>query len=458
MPSTAQATFEAATATQEAAEATQQAVELQSQKLDQQIALLKDVGESIKGLCDILTKGATQQGVPQQGVPQQGALPQVAVPQGVRSAPVTPARDQRAPDPTRVVPLQAASTSGTPSHTLQLPPTTTQAQMGNQRSLLPPVFRQPAVDLMGISPANRHTFQQGNNAPSIQQQGISVDQYIDHYQSAAQIQVPATKGEINNQLNSSNSISHPYMYIQRYDVKENDYAKKFHIRNTISFEEYIHAYLKMLTVPNPPFEVKGSLRYHLDHMKDISLLSQTKPWEYVRFWSLFLFDNLETGALSWDEPQNMHNEKIRVMDLAHHLITTNVSICKAYQTGNCIKQHCDIKSHIVELSTQKHICAYCNRNEKAEFNHPEYKCRNKRGIKVSNKQQPLSNISQQQGGFPFQGQGNINQPIQSNPRAPNNNNARFQLPNQQFNGPPQPEGPRFTAPLNPQAQNFVSKN
>ena len=91
------------------------------------------------------------------------------------------------------------------------------------------------------------------------------------------------------------------MFIHRYDIKDTDYSKKFQIRNTISFEEYIHAYTKMLTAPNPPFPIAGALKFHLDHIKDISLLAQTKPWEYVRFWALFLFDSLESGNLNWED-------------------------------------------------------------------------------------------------------------------------------------------------------------
>ena len=383
------------------------------------------------------------------------------------------------PQPTRAV-QQAPLPGPTPASTAN----TTVAQQASH-SLLPPAFQQPAIDLLAFSPSGRATIpntpahigvpQQMSHQISVQN-GIqslglnninrnnilyqtaptsSAANYIDHYQQAAQVKIPDTQGE-SLSMSAQNNICHPYMFIQRHDIKDNDFQKKFQVRNSISFEEYMHAYLKMLTALNPPFPVIGALKFHLEHMKDISLLSQTKPWEHVRFWTLSLFDSVESGNISWDQTQEIYNEKIRVLELADHLISSNVSICKQYNQGTCPKQYWDIKTHIVELTTQKHLCSYCLRTDKLEVQHPEYKCRAKKGgfrrgpnttgtQGAQNVQQGTNHANYNQY---IRGQGHIN-----NPRFQNPTNQQ-----QQFPIPPQQEGQRFIQPMNPTAQNFIPKN
>ena len=478
-----------AIATLEAAEATQLAVEAQTDKIEEQNVLLREVGDSIKGLVDLLSQKLN--------IAPQMDIPPIPVPTRV----VAPATQPDAQTATAGVQQPSAGVQ-------LLQPTVVQ---GNANTI-PPHIQQPATDLLMFTPAGRQgstdqttnqgtmqqqpatgvpiqqpalptpqlgvpnqhqsgvQIQQAQGGVPIQQQTIvqqqitdrstglhqmaprdSASQYINHYIQAGATHIPDTSGEPFK--GNTNAISHPYMFVERYEIKDNDYSKKFQIRNTISFEEYTHAYMKMLTLTTLPYPIAGPLCYHLEHIKEIAQLAQQKPWEFVRFWSMYLFDSIENGTISWEDTQKVQSEKARVIELAEHLTNKNVQLCKAFQVGTCEKQYWDITSHIVELSTQKHLCAYCYKNDKAENNHPEFKCRIKKGL----------NIKKGQRDYPYNGNQNYQQPLQNNNyRGQNQGNTRFANPNMYQQGFQHinQDQPRFQfqhpqiQPLNPNAQNF----
>ena len=143
-----------------------------------------------------------------------------------------------------------------------------------------------------------------NNVSALHQQAPrgTQQQYIDYYTQAGQPVIPPTQGE-------KNTISHPYMYIERFDIRDSDYNKKFQVRNTISLDEYINSYMKMLTATNPHFPVVGALKFHLEHIKQLTQATQSKPWEVVRFWSLCHFEAIEKGSLTWEDENKIQMER-----------------------------------------------------------------------------------------------------------------------------------------------------
>ena len=139
------------------------------------------------------------------------------------------------------------------------------------------------------------------------------------------------------------------------------------------------------------------------------------------------------------------------MEVAEHLINKNVQLCKPFNLGNCEKQYWDIRSHIVDMATHRHVCSYCFKNEKTEPNHPEFKCRFKKGLnnrgRRDNNYNATQNIQQgqnqqQSGNNYYRGQGG-NQRFQNQSGFYMDQQRQAQTQNQQ---------------LNPQAQNYQPKN
>ncbi len=496
-----------ADATLEVATATQQAVEAQTKTLEEQNNLLKEVCDSMKTLVAVMSGQKENQ--PASDDQDQGAV-------GGIPAPIQPP-----PLPTRVTAVNTSADTQAPQPAA---PVSTVAQIhGNNghSNTLPPMFQQPAVDLMVFSPSGRqsamiHTPSSAQNGVPVMQNGVTtvqngispvqngsilqvsngvatsangvqsfsgvpstqhmsyeaqksrylfqqaprndVGQFMDYYAKTQEQLIPQMQGEVTK--GNSCQISHVYMFIERYDIRESDYNKKFQIRFSITFDEYIHAYMKMLLSPNPPFPVVGAFRHHLNHIMEMSRQVKSKPWEYVRFWSLSLFDMLESGTISLEDQYKVDSERYRLFELAETLIAQNAHVCKAYQVGSCDKQNLDIKSHIVEMSTQKHICAYCHKNDKVELSHPEFRCRNKKGIKKGNAYNNNQNIPnyQPQQQFPYQQNNNFH-------RGQNSQSFRFSNPNnhnqQPFIQPVESQRFQFNSAqqqLNPQAQSYQSKN
>ena len=135
--------------------------------------------------------------------------------------------------------------------------------------------------------------QQQHQATTQQQQqqptNVDIDSFLNHYLQANQIQMPTGQGEPSyptfqnacntNDISNSNKTeqsndqfisSHPYMFIHWEGIRDNDYGKKFQIKDSIDFNEYIKAYMSMLRAKNPPFPILGDIKFHLEHIEQLA--------------------------------------------------------------------------------------------------------------------------------------------------------------------------------------------
>ena len=239
--------------------------------------------------------------------------------------------------------------------------------------------------------------QQQQQLPAQNINSVDLDAFMNHYMNSTQQQIPQNQGNVqnifqqmfpsfsDNNNDSSQASCHPYMFIQREGVKENDYNKKFQLRESMDFTEYIKAYMNMLTCKSPPFPIIGHVRFHLEHIEQLAEDNRIKRWEVVRKWSQYMFDNVEKGSITWENELKVQLTRQRVQEAAERSTTSSVntsSICKMYNAmpNGCSAEEEDknCKEHMVGTMVMKHICSYCNRTLGKSFNHPEWKCRNKR--------------------------------------------------------------------------------
>ena len=266
--------------------------------------------------------------------------------------------------------------------------------------------------------------------------------------------------------------------MQRKGIKDNDYNQKFKLRDSMDFTEYVRAYMNMLTCSNPPFPIIGNIKHHLQHIEQLAEDNKIKRWDVVKKWSNYMFDNVEKGNITWENELKVQLERQRIQDAAERATSQNTMICKMY---NAMQNGCkadeedkNCKEHTVGNTVMQHICSYCNRALGQSYNHPEWKCRNKRGNKRFNnnnerqqQQQPYyektyynNNQGRQQANYPhqnthqYQPQANF----QFNGIEPHNNhipqqwNQNQQQHQQQWQFQPQPQFKRTQTQQNTQNQ------
>ena len=295
---------------------------------------------------------------------------------------------------------------------------------------------------------------------------MDLDAFVNHYMSSTQQQIPPGQGNVTNFLQQllpnsvqnndsySESSCHPYMFMKREGIKDNDYTKEFQLRDIMDFTEYVRAYMNMITCKNPPFPIIGHIRFHLEHIEQLAEDNKIKRWEVVRAWSNYMFDNTEKGNITWDNELKVQLVRQRVQDAAERTTAKNTMICKLYNAmqNGCKAEEEDrnCKEHTVGNTIMQHICSYCSRATGQSYNHPEWKCRNKRNN--NGNRRVNSNERQQQ---QSNDRGVFFQTRQQNPQNQQNNQQHYSNYNQshayevQNNYNPQ-QWLNYQQPYNPQ--------
>ena len=104
----------------------------------------------------------------------------------------------------------------------------------------------------------------------------------------------------------------PYMYLDRPGA--NTIKKKLDLRETMTFNEYVVAYLKMIR--DPRVDLHGMVDHHLEHLQQVTEDAATRDWPSVRRWSNAMFDAVEGGSIQWEDKNTVQIQRMRYALLA----------------------------------------------------------------------------------------------------------------------------------------------
>ena len=298
---------------------------------------------------------------------------------------------------------------------------------------------QAQIQQMGIGARPKTTNQYAQQTTDgLPDHNADQETFVQAHINAGQLQIPAGQGEAQsnnsqNQVTNDNCSCHPYMFIERNGVKDNDYKRKFELRDSMDYVEYFKCYLKMLNCQSPPFPIVGDKKYHLEHLEQVAEESEYRSWEVVRKWSHWMLDNVEKGAIKWEDELKVQMNRDRILFAAERTLAPEEMICRQYNAGPnmCEEDKKDPKTreHYSGKTLMRHICAYCKRVSSNDLNHPEWKCRTKRNNPQNNRRNFNNNNNNSSNNNHYNNnQGNYNQ---RNQRWQNSYNNGYQQ-NQQY--------------------------
>lgn len=179
----------------------------------------------------------------------------------------------------------------------------------------------------------------------------------------------AEPGKISD-CNSSRLFSKPYMYMYRDGIST--IKQKLEARQSMTAPEYIDATLSMLSDPRAfhPDDYPDIF----DHLRKVSRDALERPWNAVRRWTQYIWDEVESGAIVWADRDIIQEERVRMCVTSvynnptiHHQNTYQIPArraqgmqevtCRAYNTRNgCQYRESHVDGNVYAL----HICTYCD--------------------------------------------------------------------------------------------------
>ena len=166
----------------------------------------------------------------------------------------------------------------------------------------------------------------------------------------------------------------PYMYLSRPGLLT--LKKKLNARETMTFHEYLIAYIKMLR--DPKADLADISDFLLEHLQQVTEDAATRDWPSVRRWSQATFDAVEGGSAVWQDRYGLQVERLRHAILAIRPPNQNSVApnerrdipCKDYNSpGGCNSS----KSHPGRTVNFVHVCSQCFGPEDRSP-HPAYTC------------------------------------------------------------------------------------
>lgn len=158
----------------------------------------------------------------------------------------------------------------------------------------------------------------------------------------------------------------PYMYANREGAL--NMRQKADARQSLSAIEYVDATLALLadTRAYDPLDY-GHI---MSHLRRVTRDAIDRPWPAVRRWSQYIWDAIESGAMTWDDKELIQEERVHICltsatqqggqgpQYGNRKANTNQEIvCRAYNSrGGC--QFRD--SHNDGGVYAMHICSYCD--------------------------------------------------------------------------------------------------
>ena len=172
------------------------------------------------------------------------------------------------------------------------------------------------------------------------------------------------------------------MYVNRPGYTMEDAKKKIEIIDTITFDEYIAAFLNMLTDVSPPYPITGSINQNINHLAQIANDNLIREWQHVRKWSTYHFDQIEKGIYNWEdttlikidrsyiqqasvEASNQIEKEKKIKEKSEK----RVEICRAWN-----RNQCDGPDHYMGSLYLQHFCSYCFKRFRLKHRHSEHNC------------------------------------------------------------------------------------
>ena len=152
----------------------------------------------------------------------------------------------------------------------------------------------------------------------------------------------------------------PYMYIKKAGV--NTLKKKLEERESMTFNEYILAYIRM--VRDPRADQMGNIYHHLEHLQHLAEDALARDWGCARAWSQDTLDDIEKGAYTWQDQHLIQLDRIKhaLGAKSQHDAQTQqsreerVTPCREFNgERGCINPTHHGPAH----NRFMHICAYC---------------------------------------------------------------------------------------------------
>ena len=113
----------------------------------------------------------------------------------------------------------------------------------------------------------------------------------------------------------NNLAPKPYMFIERPGV--NTMKKKLELRDSLPFNEYMAAYLRMIRDPRADQEHLNE--FHVEHLQQVCEDSMKRDWPMVRRWSQATLDDIEKGKYGWEDRHQIQWERLNhaVLQVKH---------------------------------------------------------------------------------------------------------------------------------------------
>ena len=152
----------------------------------------------------------------------------------------------------------------------------------------------------------------------------------------------------------------PYMYVKRPGV--NTIKKRLDARESLSFNEYMLAYIKMIRDPRADQMV--DVHYHLEHLQHLAEDALYRDWASARAWSQETLDEIEKGSYSWEDRQHIQWERLRHAVDASRPAPEGPRAVREDRANPCRDFNGDRGcTHPTHHGTHPlrfmHICAYC---------------------------------------------------------------------------------------------------
>ena len=223
-----------------------------------------------------------------------------------------------------------------------------------------PVHRQPRQRTDGGQHENQRASQQRTMPAQPRQPGFAA--FVAEQLQKEDFSVPKTDDgkALSADMYINNPHPKPYMYIQRPGV--NTLKKKLDARESMTFNEYVFAFLKMTRDPRANLtEDMGNLLLHLQQVAEDSIL---RDWSATRRWSQATFDAIERGDYTWADRQEIQFERLhhaipqarpQYTDRSEKLDRRDLPCRDFNSVTGCLNP----KSHLGRNVTFAHICSVC---------------------------------------------------------------------------------------------------
>ena len=153
-------------------------------------------------------------------------------------------------------------------------------------------------------------------------------------------------------------IPKPYMYVTRPGL--NTIKKKLDARATLTFTEYVVAFLKMIR--DDRAKLQPCLIQLLAHLQQVVEDAATREWQAVREWSQGTFDGVERGEYGWDDTHTIQlarlNSAIAATKAPHNIERSDRRDmpCRDFNANSGCQYN---KSHMGRNVNFAHICSLC---------------------------------------------------------------------------------------------------